>query len=225
MPEFERNFPKVSHTISDATYKIVVIGDTGVGKSSLLCRFEDDSFMANHIATIGVDFKVRSLRVDDKVYKLQLWDTAGQERFRTITSSYYRNADGIILVYAMNDARSFENVCHWMNEIKRYSRKESCCTLLVANKSDLHTQSQVDPLQAEQMAAELSVPLVQTSAKDAVGVEHAFLKMVETVAASKRTKVTPKTNAQVYDKERTTDLTQGRFISSAQWLMSSCSIM
>jgi len=113
----------------------VVIGDTGVGKSCILLRFADDTFTENHISTIGVDFRFRTVKMDKKVIKLQIWDTAGQERFRTITSAYYRGADGIIMVYDVTSEESFNHINDWFVEVNRYA-SESTCKLLVGNKID-----------------------------------------------------------------------------------------
>lgn len=115
--------------------QLVVIGDTGVGKSCILLRFADDTFTENKISTIGVDFRFRTVKVDKRVVKLQIWDTAGQERFRTITSAYYRGADGIILVYDVTSMESFNHVNDWLTEVNRYA-SENTCKLLVGNKID-----------------------------------------------------------------------------------------
>merc|ERR1711997_141721 len=107
----------------------------GTGKSSLLQRFADDMFTENYITTIGVDFRFKTIPVEKKTIKLQIWDTAGQERFRTITSAYYRGADGIILVYDITDRESFSHVNDWLNEVNRYVN-ESTCKILIGNKCD-----------------------------------------------------------------------------------------
>ena len=98
-------------------FKLLLIGDSGVGKSCLLLRFADDTYTESYISTIGVDFKIRTIELDGKTIKLQIWDTAGQERFRTITSSYYRGAHGIIIVYDVTDRDSFDSVKYWMQEV------------------------------------------------------------------------------------------------------------
>ncbi|XP_048491757.1 GTP-binding protein YPTM2 isoform X2 [Beta vulgaris subsp. vulgaris] len=120
----------------DYLFKLLLIGDSGVGKSCLLLRFADDSYLDSYISTIGVDFKIRTVDQDGKTIKLQIWDTAGQERFRTITSSYYRGAHGIIVVYDITDQESFNNVKQWLSEIDRYA-SNNVNKLLVGNKSDL----------------------------------------------------------------------------------------
>eukprot|EP00322_Chrysochromulina_rotalis_P011913 CAMPEP_0115867124 /NCGR_PEP_ID=MMETSP0287-20121206/20605_1 /TAXON_ID=412157 /ORGANISM="Chrysochromulina rotalis, Strain UIO044" /LENGTH=230 /DNA_ID=CAMNT_0003321717 /DNA_START=35 /DNA_END=727 /DNA_ORIENTATION=+ len=210
----------------DAVYKIVLIGNTGVGKSALLQRFADDSFCASHISTIGVDFKVRTLKRDDgKIIKLQLWDTAGQERFRTITTAYYRNADGIILVYAANDRKSFDHVEDWKYETERYARS-SCCTMLVENKVDLLSQQQIDPAEATRTAEGMGLPLIRTSAKDAVGVEDAFYRMVDAIVEKRLEGLLKKTAPNSSPRsEKTINMNANRFVSTASWLMNSCSIM
>merc|ERR1712083_1266763 len=120
----------------DYLFKLLLIGDSGVGKSCLLLRFADDIYTESYISTIGVDFKIRTVELDGKTIKLQIWDTAGQERFRTITSSYYRGAHGIIIVYDITDVESFNNVRQWLFEIDRFA-SEHVNKLLVGNKSDL----------------------------------------------------------------------------------------
>jgi Ras-related protein Rab-1A len=119
----------------DFLFKLVLIGDSGVGKSCMLLRMADDSFTESYISTIGVDFRFRTVKVANKTVKLQIWDTAGQERFRTITSAYYRGADGIIMVYDVSNQESFDHVSDWLSEIERYAPQESCI-LLAGNKCD-----------------------------------------------------------------------------------------
>jgi len=160
----------------DYLFKLLLIGDSGVGKSCLLLRFADDTYTDSYISTIGVDFKIRTVDLDTKTIKLQIWDTAGQERFRTITSSYYRGAHGIIIVYDITDKESFDNVRQWLFEIDRYA-SENVCKLLVGNKSDLTNKRAVEYEQAKGFADELNVPFLETSAKNAANVEQAFLTM------------------------------------------------
>ena len=160
----------------DYLFKLLLIGDSGVGKSCLLLRFADDTYTESYISTIGVDFKIRTVELDSKVIKLQIWDTAGQERFRTITSSYYRGAHGIIVVFDVTDAESFDNVKQWLNEIDRYAN-ESVNKLLVGNKTDLVGKRVVEYETAKAFADEIGVPYIETSAKNATNVEQAFMTM------------------------------------------------
>ncbi|KAI3803901.1 hypothetical protein L1987_32065 [Smallanthus sonchifolius] len=160
----------------DYLFKLLLIGDSSVGKSCLLLRFADDSYVDSYISTIGVDFKIRTVEQDGKTIKLQIWDTAGQERFRTITSSYYRGAHGIIIVYDVTEMESFNNVKQWLSEIDRYAN-ESVGKLLVGNKCDLVENKVVDIQTPKAFADELGIPFLETSAKDSVNVEQAFLTM------------------------------------------------
>jgi len=160
----------------DYLFKLLLIGDSGVGKSCLLLRFADDSYLESYISTIGVDFKIRTVEQDGKTIKLQIWDTAGQERFRTITSSYYRGAHGIIVVYDVTDQESFNNVRQWLNEIDRYA-SDSVNKLLVGNKCDLTDKRVVSYEAGKALADELGIPFLETSAKSATNVEQAFMTM------------------------------------------------
>lgn len=160
----------------DYLFKLLLIGDSGVGKSCLLLRFADDTYTESYISTIGVDFKIRTIELEGKTIKLQIWDTAGQERFRTITSSYYRGAHGIIVVYDVTDQESFENVRNWLQEIERYAN-ENVNKLLVGNKCDLTTKKVVDYSTAKELADHLGISFLETSAKNATNVEQAFMAM------------------------------------------------
>ncbi|XP_044177686.1 ras-related protein Rab-18-like isoform X2 [Acropora millepora] len=118
------------------TLKILIVGESGVGKSSLLLRFTDDTFDPDIGATIGVDFKVKTITVDGNKAKLAIWDTAGQERFRTLTPSYYRGAQGVILVYDTSSRETFDKLEEWLTEVEMYSTKKDIIKMLVGNKID-----------------------------------------------------------------------------------------
>lgn len=160
----------------DYLYKLLLIGDSGVGKSCLLLRFADDTYTESYISTIGVDFKIRTIELDGKVVKLQIWDTAGQERFRTITSSYYRGAHGIIIVYDVSDLESFNNVKQWLQEIERYA-VDNVNKLLVGNKCDMASKKVVSYKTGKDLADNFNMPFIETSAKNAHHVEEAFVTM------------------------------------------------
>lgn len=166
----------MNHPEYDYLFKLLLIGDSGVGKSCMLLRFADDTYTESYISTIGVDFKIRTVELEGKTIKLQIWDTAGQERFRTITSSYYRGAHGIIIVYDVTDQESFDNVKQWLQEIDRYAC-EKVNTLLVGNKSDLTTKRMVTYEAAKEFADSVDMEFLETSAKNATNVEKAFMVM------------------------------------------------
>jgi Ras-related protein Rab-1A len=180
--------------LSDHLFKLVIIGDSGVGKSCLLLRFavshrQDDSFSDNYISTIGVDFvrtrqRFRTIYIEGRSVKLQIWDTAGQERFRTITSAYFRGADGALIVFDKTSSMTFEHVPDWVNEIKKYS--EGSLKLLVGNKSDQTDISQVNSETAAQFAASYGMDYIETSALNASGVEEAFVKLARSLMQRKQ---------------------------------------
>jgi len=164
----------------DYLFILVLIGDSGVGKSCLLLRFADDKWTDSYISTIGVDFKIRTIELDQKTIKLQIWDTAGQERFRTISSTYYRGAHGIIVVYDITNRASFENVKRWMTEIDKYAR-EGVNKLLVGNKSDMAEQRQVETQDGKAFAEASGIPFLETSAKMGYLVDETFLMMAHDI--------------------------------------------
>mmetsp|Transcript_18604 Transcript_18604/g.23581 ORF Transcript_18604/g.23581 Transcript_18604/m.23581 type:complete len:224 (-) Transcript_18604:47-718(-) len=164
----------------DHLFKILLIGDSGVGKAQLLLRFADDTYTEAYISTIGVDFKIRTIELHGKTMKLQIWDTAGQERFREIDSSYYRGAHGIILVYDVTDKASFDNVKNWLLEIERHGCHE-VNKLLVGNFCDRVTRKVVSYDTARAFADEIGIPFLETSPKDSKTVEDAFITMASEI--------------------------------------------
>jgi len=164
----------------DYLFKLLLIGDSGVGKSCLLLRFAEDSYTESYLSTIGVDFKIRTIDVDGKTIKLQIWDTAGQERFRTITAAYYRGAHGIVVVYDVTDSESFENVRMWLKEIERYAA-DYVEKLLIGNKSDLIAKKVVEYSIAKEFADSLNIPFLETSAKDSTNVDEMFYTMTKLI--------------------------------------------
>jgi len=177
----------------DYLFKLVLIGDSGVGKSCLLLRFADDNFTDSYISTIGVDFRFRTITIDKKTVKLQIWDTAGQERFRTITSAYYRGADGIIMVYDVTSQESFDHVEEWLSEVDRYAN-ENTSKLLLGNKADLIDDRQVAEETAHKFAEKLNIPFLETSAKTATNVDQAFLTMAKELIRLRESAPAPRPN-------------------------------
>ncbi|EEY15502.1 GTP-binding protein SAS1 [Verticillium alfalfae VaMs.102] len=147
----------------DFLIKLLLIGDSGVGKSCCLLRFSEDSFTPSFITTIGIDFKIRTIELDGKRVKLQIWDTAGQERFRTITTAYYRGAMGILLVYDVTDERSFNNIRTWVGK-RRAARHRGVNKILIGNKCDWEGQPRRFPgNRGQQLADELGIPFPRGS--------------------------------------------------------------
>lgn len=157
----------------DFLFKVVLIGDSGVGKSNLLSRFTRNEFNLDSKSTIGVEFATRSIQVDSKTIKAQIWDTAGQERYRAITSAYYRGAVGALLVYDISKHQTYENVTRWLKELRDHA-DSNIVIMLVGNKSDLRHLRAVPTEEAKQFASENNLSFIETSALDASNVELAF---------------------------------------------------
>eukprot|EP00600_Ochromonadales_sp_CCMP1393_P002524 CAMPEP_0174981362 /NCGR_PEP_ID=MMETSP0004_2-20121128/15846_1 /TAXON_ID=420556 /ORGANISM="Ochromonas sp., Strain CCMP1393" /LENGTH=204 /DNA_ID=CAMNT_0016233095 /DNA_START=44 /DNA_END=658 /DNA_ORIENTATION=+ len=165
----------------DLKMKLLTFGDGGVGKTCLLWRFAYDKFSDSTLPTIGVDYQIKYLELDDKRrVKVQIWDTAGQERFRTITTSYYKGAQGILLVYDVTDRNSFQSVRTWMEQIKEHC-EVNVNTVLVGNKCDLEDKRLVKFEEGRALAEEYEINFYETSAKKNVNVEKAFLDLATAV--------------------------------------------
>ena len=139
-----------------------------------MIRFADDDFTENYVTTIGVDFRFRTLRIEDYAVKLQIWDTAGQERYRTITNAYYRGADGIIVVFDLSSRESFLNLSDWLDEVKK-SAPEDTIIIAFANKCDLYDERQVSEEEVKNFTDKTGIHVIETSAKSAENVEKGFL--------------------------------------------------
>jgi len=160
--------------------KLLLIGDSGVGKSCLLLRFSEDSFAPSFITTIGIDYKIRTIELEGKKIKLQIWDTAGQERFRTITTAYYRSAMGVLLVYDVTDDKSFGNIKNWIRNIEQHASQD-INKVLVGNKCDLVDKRIIDTARGKSLADEFKIPFYETSAKNSINVEEAFISLAKDV--------------------------------------------
>ncbi|KAJ1667947.1 Rab GTPase ypt31 [Coemansia sp. RSA 1813] len=188
----------------DYLFKIVLIGDSGVGKSNLLSRFTRNEFNLESKSTIGVEFATRSIQVDAKTIKAQIWDTAGQERYRAITSAYYRGAVGALLVYDIAKHPTYENVTRWLKELRDHA-DSNIVIMLVGNKSDLRHLRAVPTDEAKQFAAENGLFFIETSALDASNVEQSFQQILTEIyrivsnkaIESSQDNVQPGTGAQI----------------------------
>jgi len=161
----------------DYLFKVVLIGDSGVGKSNLLSRFTRNEFNSDSKSTIGVEFATRSINVDGKIVKAQIWDTAGQERYRAITSAYYRGAVGALLVYDISKQPTYENVGRWLKELRDHA-DSSIVIMLVGNKSDLKHLRAVLTDEAKQFSMDNGLSFIETSALEASNVEAAFQQIL-----------------------------------------------
>ncbi|KAJ8465433.1 hypothetical protein OPV22_027985 [Ensete ventricosum] len=161
----------------DYLFKLVLIGDSGVGKCNLLSRFTRNEFNLESKSTIGVEFATRSITVDGKILKAQIWDTAGQERYRAITSAYYRGAVGALLVYDVTRHTTFENVSRWLRELKDHT-DPNIIVMLIGNKSDLRHLVAVPTADGKAYAERESLYFMETSALEATNVDNAFAEVL-----------------------------------------------
>ena len=159
-------------------YKILLLGDTQVGKSSFLMRYIDNTFQESYLSTVGLDFKVKNVQLDDgNTYRVQIWDTAGQDRFHAITRNYFKNAHGIILIYDVTLIESFHNVKNWIKQIKE-EVTDKVSIILAGNKIDMEEKRKVSKEEGEKMAADYGLKFYECSAKTGENVEEAFKDIV-----------------------------------------------
>lgn len=161
----------------DYVFKVVLIGDSAVGKSQLLARFSRNEFNLDSKATIGVEFQTRTLDIDHKTVKAQIWDTAGQERYRAVTSAYYRGAVGAMLVYDITKRQSFDHVARWLEELRGHADK-NIVIMLVGNKTDLGSLRAVPTEDAKEFAEKENLFFIETSALEATNVETVFVNVL-----------------------------------------------
>ncbi|CAG0900561.1 unnamed protein product [Cyprideis torosa] len=175
--------PKDTTKDHDHIFKLLIIGDSAVGKSSLLLRFADNAFTGSSIPTIGVDFKIKTLNIEGQRIKLQIWDTAGQERFRCITGTYYRGTHGVIVVYSVTSAESFASVQRWLEEID--NNCDVVNRILVGNKDDDPENKVVLREDAEAYAKQMGIQLFETSAKENKNVDEMFYAIAHSILKKK----------------------------------------
>ena len=163
-----------SSTETDAVYKILLLGDSEVGKSCFLMRYSDNVFVENYITTIGLDYKLKYVQLDSgETIKVQLWDTAGQDRYRTIAKNYYKGSHGILLLYDVTKLSSFENIREWIKDIKE-EVYEKAIIFLIGNKIDKTTERKITTEQGTKLAEEYNLPFFEASAKSGENVDEIF---------------------------------------------------
>ena len=169
----------------DYLFKILLLGDSDVGKSSLILRYTDETFNSKLVNSIGVDFKMKKREIDGKIIKVQIWDTAGHERFRTITYSYYRGANAIIIVFDLSDKQTFISITEWLKQIEKHAN-ENVFKFLVGNKSDLVDKRQITYEEAKQYADDHDLPYIETSAKEGININELFDSSIKTFLSNSK---------------------------------------
>ncbi|KAH6829123.1 RAB GTPase-like protein A1E [Perilla frutescens var. hirtella] len=197
----------------DYLFKVVLIGDSGVGKSNLLARFTRNEFSQDSKSTIGVEFATRSIRVHDKVVKAQIWDTAGQERYRAITNAYYRGAVGALLVYDVTRQSTYENARRWLKELQSHTDC-NIVIMLVGNKADLGHLLAVPTQQARDFAEREKLFFIQTSALEALNVDQAFTQVLTQIHQVVSRKALASTAHATLPKGRTVNITRHADVSA-----------
>lgn len=165
-------------------YKILLIGDANTGKTSILNVYKNDMFYENEVSTIGVEFMIKYIDFNGEKIKLQIWDTAGQERFKSITSSYYRGSDGVIMIFDISNRQSFINIKKWIHEIDKYT-DNNLQKILIGNKFDLNYKREVSYEESAEFADKLGINYFETSAKDNVNIENIFMYLVKNIYFNK----------------------------------------
>jgi Ras-related protein Rab-1A len=156
----------------DYLFKILLIGNPSVGKSSIFSQYVDNNYYDLGVSTLGLDFKIKTIKTDNKYIKLQIWDTGGQERFKTITRSYYRGCHGIIIVFDITNRNSFDNIRNWIYEINNHS--ENTCNILVGNKLDLIDKREITYKEGKEFADMYDLKYIEVSASNNINIDNIF---------------------------------------------------
>ena len=171
----------------DVKYKIMVLGESKVGKTSLIKRYTKDQFGGVYLTTVGMDFQDKIIEIEDKKVRLQVWDTAGQERFRNVTKSYFQSSQGLLVVYDITDKESFEKINFWVDNIKN-NAPENAKLILVGNKCDLANERKVSYEEGENYAKKFNIKFFESSAKDGTNVKEFFFYLANEIYQDDKTK-------------------------------------
>ena len=181
----------------DYKVKLIIVGDSGVGKTNLITRFASDKFEKNSKATIGVEFIYKTLKINKDIFKIEIWDTAGEERYKSITSAYYKGAKGAIIVYDITSEQSFNNIETWIHEVKGKT-SNSLQILIIGNKSDLYKDRKISLEKGIEKAQSLNLHLLETSALDKTNVTEAFYCLFKEIYLDTKNK--SRSNANNFDR-------------------------
>ena len=167
--------------LNENVYKVLLLGDSTVGKTCVLLKYTDKIFQDTHMMTIGLDYRLKTMKLQNgQDVKLQIWDTAGQDRFRSITKNYYKGSNGIILIYDVTSLKTFENVKSWVSQIHE-EISDKVVIYLVGNKVDMEEERKVTTEEGQKLAEELGVPFIETSAKSGLNIDEIFNDIVERI--------------------------------------------
>ena len=167
----------------DKTCQLLIIGDSSVGKTSIISRYANGTFKEEYLATVGLDYYTKDEIIDNKTIQIKLWDTAGQERFKALTQNYFRNAEGVLLVYDVTSTESFDNLKYWISSIKDNMKQQdmNIPLIIIGNKIDMEDSREIIKENAEKFAGENNYKYFETSAKTGVGVDDAIRELVNQV--------------------------------------------
>ena len=225
----------VKRQSSGMAFKVIVIGNSGVGKTSLLYRFTDGQFPDSHMSTIGklilaltspfylpedtigIDFRVKTVVVGDNLVNLKMWDTAGQERYRTLTQTYYKGADAILLMYDCTDKNAFANISMWMKQINMYASKDAL-KIIVSSKNDIKNKK-ISSAKGEALADKYDCPFFATSAKSGENVDELFMYAAETLAKNKENKEKPNVTLICDESTYSVSPTRNKKTRLCKWLL------
>ncbi|KAJ5077777.1 ras-related protein rab-11a [Anaeramoeba ignava] len=205
MQQKERNLDNELSLYSHV-FKVVLIGNTHVGKTNLLTRYRYNTFTTESTSTIGVEFSSKVFKINNETIQLQIWDTAGQERFRSVTRAYYRGSYGAFIVYDIADEESFEKLEYWINDFKDQT-DQNVVIMIIGNKSDLSDKRKISKEKGQKFAAEKNFLFMETSAKDGTNVHKAFETLITEIynVFSKKKLTPPPINLYNYKEEKTTE--------------------